>query len=662
MRFFLLISFIAISFPQVFAQKKGQQLIDSLVAELPKLKEDSNKVKVFGQIVRTYYFTDPSKAFSYAEEGLKLAQKIKWKTGIANLHNNLGLLIGDTGNNTLSRVHFEKSYLLNVEIKSYFNQINNLNNIGRSYQRESYFSKATEYFFEALAIAEKINSNEQIALVATNITSAFSSQNNLVKAGEYAQMALKNAEIANNRSHMSKALLHLGSIHMKLKDSVKARVFIARALKIATEMNDKSAIAQVLTNMAILEHPNYEKQIEIMLRAKEILDEISPASISAIVNLHNLGEAYYNLGKQNKNPAKKIFLDKSEEYFSEAKRLAETTSNAEILVNNSLALARLEEAKGNYKSALDHYKRFTTINDSLFSQDKKNAIAGLEGKHNIAIKDSEIAINKLMLTNQRKTQLGLIAGLVLAAIIGGLLYWQARSRKKTNTTLMVLNNQLDEANKVKAKFFGILSHDLRSPVANLISFLQLQKNEPGLLSMEQRSMHQQKISESAENLLSNMESMLLWSKEQMESFKPQIKNVSVADLFEYLKKFFPQNGGVKISFGEVPGLTVFSDENYLRIIMQNLTSNAIKAVADTVNGTIQWSAKKEGDKTVLAITDNGPGISEEQLKALYTGDSIAPNARNGFGFHLIQDLARAIQYKILVQSKPGLGTTFILSA
>ena len=45
-------------------------------------------------------------------------------------------------------------------------------------------------------------------------------------------------------------------------------------------------------------------------------------------------------------------------------------------------------------------------NDSLFSQEKKNEIAGIEGKYNIAAKDNEIAINKPMLVNQRKTQWG----------------------------------------------------------------------------------------------------------------------------------------------------------------------------------------------------------------------------------------------------------------
>jgi signal transduction histidine kinase len=49
-------------------------------------------------------------------------------------------------------------------------------------------------------------------------------------------------------------------------------------------------------------------------------------------------------------------------------------------------------------------------------------------------------------------------------------------RKKTNTTLLHLNNELDEANKIKAKFFAIISHDLRSPIANLVSFLNLKKD------------------------------------------------------------------------------------------------------------------------------------------------------------------------------------------
>ena len=63
---------------------------------------------------------------------------------------------------------------------------------------------------------------------------------------------------------------------------------------------------------------------------------------------------------------------------------------------------------------------------------------------------------------------------------------------------------------------------------------------------------------------------------------------------------------------------------------------------------------------MLSITDNGPGIAAEQAKALFD-DSVTSNAKTGLGLHLIRDLAKAIQYRISVQSQPGQGTTFILS-
>ncbi|MEP6726912.1 MAG: HAMP domain-containing sensor histidine kinase, partial [Bacteroidota bacterium] len=245
-------------------------------------------------------------------------------------------------------------------------------------------------------------------------------------------------------------------------------------------------------------------------------------------------------------------------------------------------------------------------------------------------------------------------------IIGGLLFWQSRSRKKTNTTLMVLNNQLDEANKVKARFFSILSHDLRSPIVNLVHFLHLQKNSPDLLSEEQQTTHRQNISDSAEALLNNMEAMLLWSKEQMENFRPNIKSVAVADLFAYIQKFFGQTEKVNLRFTAAADIMVSTDENYLRTIMQNLTSNAIRALKNTPDAQIEWKVIKEGDKTILSITDNGPGIAAEQAKALFD-DSVANNEKSGLGLHLIRDLAKAIHYKIAVQSEQGLGTTFTLS-
>ncbi|HTE09736.1 MAG TPA: tetratricopeptide repeat-containing sensor histidine kinase, partial [Chitinophagaceae bacterium] len=612
------------------------------------------------RISQYYYAVNPLKSFPYANQALQLAEKIKWKRGIANLHNNIGLYINDTGNNALAREHYQIAYQLNIELGAKVNQVNNLNNIGRSYQFESEYTKASENFFKALTIAEDLKDNDLISVVGTNLTHCFTTQKNYPKANEYAEMTLKHANLANNTRNIIKALLQLGNISASLKDTVMGKMYMNKALVKARESGNTVDEATILGNLANLYYPDYKKQMELMLRVNGIMDKINPNSEVSLVNNTNLGEIYINMAEHSTTPDKTIYMKKAEDCLSRAKVLAAQNAGAEYLSNIYRMLVHLEEVKGNYKTALGYYKKSTAIDDSLFSQEKKNAIAGLEGKHNIAIKDDEIAINKLKLAVQRKTQLGLIAGLALLVVIGGLLYWQSRSRKKTNTTLMVLNNQLDEANKVKARFFGILSHDLRSPIVNLVHFLQLQKDSPDLLSEEQQIIHRQNISNSAEDLLNTMEAMLLWSKEQMENFKPNIKNIAVDDLFAHIRKFFGQTAQINFTFNYVPGLMVLADENYLRTIMQNLTSNAVRALKNTSPATIVWEAKKEDNTTILSITDNGPGIGPAQAKALFE-DSIVNNEKTGFGFHLIRDLAKAIHYRITVQSEQGMGTTFTLS-
>lgn len=177
---------------EAFAQKRGQPLFDSLVNEWPKLKDDSNKVKTFYEIVKAEMTINPDEGIVNAQKGPALSEKINWKKGMANLHNALGLLIGDNGYNTEARKHFEQSYEINKELDAKFSIISNLSNIGRSYRRESDFTKAAGYFFKALTIAEELKNKEQIALVTSNISANYAVQKNYPKAIEYSEFSLKN--------------------------------------------------------------------------------------------------------------------------------------------------------------------------------------------------------------------------------------------------------------------------------------------------------------------------------------------------------------------------------------------------------------------------------------------------------------------------------------
>jgi light-regulated signal transduction histidine kinase (bacteriophytochrome) len=159
---------------------------------------------------------------------------------------------------------------------------------------------------------------------------------------------------------------------------------------------------------------------------------------------------------------------------------------------------------------------------------------------------NENTIHELTIKNSKKQRIYLISGLVAIAIIGGLLYYQSRNRKRINQKLMLLNSELDKANKTKMQFFGILNHDLRSPVISLINFLHLRKEAPEMMDEETKDRLETQTTRATEQLLEQMEDLLLWSKGQMENFEPSFRNYKIEEIFSDVKKEFVWVNDIRI--------------------------------------------------------------------------------------------------------------------
>ena len=342
------------------------------------------------------------------------------------------------------------------------------------------------------------------------------------------------------------------------------------------------------------------------------------------------------------------------------------TYDKESFVNINKKLSQSYAALGLWKEAFYYNEIYTKHNDEMMQESAKQNIANAEARYQNKTKGQEIKnlstqnkLKNIQIADAQKQRVYLISGLILVGIILILLFKQSQNRKKTNEKLQLLNQELDEANKIKARFFSILNHDLRSPVSNLIHFLHLQKESPELIDEATALRMQTKVITGAENLLSSMEDILLWSKGQMENFKPHFKEVSIAAVFEEMQNHFSGVENIGILFEDQNNIILNTDENYLKTIIRNLTGNAIKALEKTENGKIIWKAWQENEAQYLSISDNGPGGTQEQFKALYD-DSEVIGIKSGLGLHLIRDLATAINCKIEVSSKPDSGTTFTI--
>jgi signal transduction histidine kinase len=650
-------------FISITTHGQQQTIIDSLLHELSQVKNDTVKTRLYKSIVDRYSMNNPDAAFRYAELGMKHVKTMNWGKGIAVFQMIIGTLESEKGNYQLAVERFSEAYTFHFSNKDFYNAASTLNNWGSAYQRQSVYDKATEKYFEALKLAESIPNNYLIASCMSNIGKVYSGQRDFDKALEYDFKALEIQSKDANNDGMADTYVSIANTYIQKKDTVHARQYYEDALTQYTKAGNNIGVASVYTNMSNLFIDN-KSVLDYRLKAQKIWDEVSPAHSISIVNQGNIVLTYIDIIRHPKqypiHISRKELLQKAETYVHRAILYSiesQDKGNYAFLVG---VRSELESEKGNFKKAYTDANLFHSLKDSIYSQESKNKIATIQGAREVALRDKEIELNKLALATQRKQNIALTIGLGFVLIIGALLYRQNQIRKKTNAELVHLNSQLDDANKVKAKFFAILSHDLRSPLARLINFLHLQKEAPDLLTGEQAAVHQQKIMTSAEALLENMETVLLWGKGQMVNFKPIKKKIRVGNLFKQLNDAFKGYEKVELFFSDSEKTEITTDENYLFTIMHNLSVNAIKALDGTNNASITWKAEKDNNgKIILSITDNGPGLSKDQSDRLLNEREITDN-KNGFGFHIVRDLAKTIHCTISIKSQAAKGTSFRL--
>ncbi len=651
--FFLLIPVFSI------AQKlEGQKLIDSLLVELPKMKEDTLKVNLLNSLAFEHKFIENKKTLDYANSALLISKKISFKEGEANSYRILGVYYTINSDFKEAISCYEKALRVS---KSKKNKLTILRGMGSAYNLEGNYTKAIEFHHKSLKLSEQTNDEKSIAKVLLSIGNVYREIKEYKKSvscytrGLEINKKLKIDEDNNIRyCNLGYSYLNLKEFDKSIQNFEKANVLNDKFKSITGVAYTTSGIGQ-----AYLGKKDFEKAIKYSEIAKK-MSTMPGNQYNLGICISTIGISYFNLSNLEKNEIKRkylltISLNNFEEYLKIVTEINEL---------NGLSLAhdyisRIQKIQGNYKESLESHQQYVIYKDSVFNSDNKETIKNLEDKREIELRDKEIKINKLSLEAKEKQKWYLFGGIGLLAIIGGLLFYQSRKRKQVNQKLEVLNQTLDQANQTKTRFFNILNHDLRGPVANLIDFLQIQKDSPDLLDEATKNRIQDTTLSSAENLLSSMEDILLWSKGQMANFKPQLKQIEVSKLFDDTKKVFSGYLKIKFEYQNPDNLEVFTDENYLKTIIRNLTSNAINVFTTTENPTIIWKAWQENGISYLSITDNGSGASKENFKALYD-DTEVVGIKTGLGLHLIRDLAKAINCQIVVDSKVGVGTTFTL--
>ncbi|WP_459939609.1 PAS domain S-box protein [Desulfonatronum parangueonense] len=241
-------------------------------------------------------------------------------------------------------------------------------------------------------------------------------------------------------------------------------------------------------------------------------------------------------------------------------------------------------------------------------------------------------------------------------------------RIRDKEALFQNNQQLQRALDEKDKFFSIIAHDLKSPLAGFMVLTRMLADEFNTLLIKDLRQMISELAQATETLHSLLKNLLEWSLLQrgMLTYDPVIS--LLADSIENTIELFQTTAGNKNVFLQSEldqNLLVFADKQMLDTILRNLVSNAIKFSMG--GGIVIISAFKDQDMAVVTVQDTGTGIDEEHLSNLFiltrkkSLKGTQGELGTGLGLLLCKDFIVKHGGRIWAESRLGKGSTFLFA-
>lgn len=241
-------------------------------------------------------------------------------------------------------------------------------------------------------------------------------------------------------------------------------------------------------------------------------------------------------------------------------------------------------------------------------------------------------------------------------------------RRGTNSDITIrknAENKIKELNSAKDRFISILGHDLKSPFNVILGFSEALITDIETLTNEQIAEFAQFIYKSAKSTNSLLEDILMWAKSQQGKLSFNPKKLNLANVTNTILEIFNPGAYSKnliINYSSGDLIEVYADIDMLKTIMLNLVSNAIKFT--NKGGIINIKAEVYSEYTAIVISDDGVGISPEDISKLFdisqvhTTKGTDDESGTGLGLLLCKEFVERHGGKIWVESELNAGSQF----
>lgn len=539
-----------------------------------------------------------------------------------NDHSLISLVLGGLGNGYLyadesARAYecYERAYHMAIKSGDESSAMAWKGAMGTAFMRMGEYSKALSLFGEALDYAASTDDTaaasnwlQNIAIVYVHIEEHDTALDYMMQACELAEKRNASAEVARIKGNIAATLVNL-------KRFSECLPLFAEVLKYSESANNDDAVARILGNMgaAYFEMNDYERAYDYYSRAYSIALEKGTPRGKAYLSFH-LGELYAAKSFSLYNP------ELSVEYYRTALDGFEVLNANKEAAETHRHLADVYEDLGRFSEFASHYKQYHSLEREFLTEEN------LKSLDNIKIRNLE-----------REKQL---------------LHKQAAN-------LQALNEQKDN-------IVNIVVHDLKNPISTIRMVSQYLTSAPDISPSEQKDLYSA-IREAADGMSRLVTRMLETAAIEQGRVTVYFAEVNVSEIVRRVvatNAVLANRKNQKIEILGGHDLVAHADLSLTQQSIDNLLSNAVKF--SPYGSVITIDLQDSPEFVTIAISDQGPGINEEDMKVLfdkYATRSASPTGDEKsslLGLYIVKHLVTLMNAEVWAESEVGKGARFYI--
>lgn len=546
----------------------------------------------------------------------------------------------------------------------------------------SEYDKALIEYHEIFDISKEIGDSSNMSFSLEKIAYYYKILDQIEKAKEYYFEAINIYESNSNYSSMVRVLGNIGNMFNEIGELEESLKYYFDALQISKDRNLQKSQAAIYNNIGLI-FKNMEKYKEALVNCRKSLQIKRQLNDPYIhYQLTSIAEIY--LIRNN--------LDSAKYYIDWTNSLLEDNYKLSYEKNVFYLYYQYYSKLNDYEKSLQYYIGYSDLRDSLINRETNKKLAEMnirfdtkqKEQENLILKERNIAQEEI--NRQQRMSFLIVSGLI--AIIAATSYYRFINKRKSVKLLEEKNKQIEsqheelaktynelsinakelsEANASKDKFFSIIAHDLKNPLHAIIlsSDTLIEKYE-----VPNRDLHSLlvNIHQAGRHLSNLLENLLQWARTQTGRIQFEPTVIELKRMIDSNIGLFSQtasNKFIKISTKVPENIHVFADPNMLSSILRNLISNAIKF--SNIGGNILIGILSKDDKIQIYVSDDGVGISREDLSKLFRIDvhhttfGTKKEKGTGLGLLLCKEFVELNGGHIRAESELGKGTTIIFT-